>query len=56
MQEKTLAVLFGGLGGFSVGATRANVEYGGQVYKYRLLVSVDCDPVTCQTMISLSTN
>ncbi|WP_407310596.1 DNA cytosine methyltransferase [Desulfosporosinus sp. SB140] len=45
--EKTLAVLFGGIGGFSHGARKAKVEYGGQVYKYRLLVSIDCDPVAC---------
>lgn len=47
MKEKTLAVLFGGIGGFSAGAVRAKVEYGGQVYKYRLLVSIDCDSVAC---------
>jgi len=45
--EKTLAVLFGGIGGFSAGAIRAKVEYGGRVYKYKLLVSIDCDPVAC---------
>ncbi|KJR47379.1 Phage protein [Desulfosporosinus sp. I2] len=48
MQEKTLAVLFGGIGGFSAGATRTKVEYAGQVYKYRLLVAIDCDPLACQ--------
>lgn len=47
MREKTLAVLFGGIGGFSAGALKAKVEYGGQIYKYKLLVSIDCDPVAC---------
>lgn len=48
MKEKTVAVLFGGIGGFSTGAIRAKVEYGGQIYKYKLLVSIDCDPVACR--------
>lgn len=47
MSEKTIAVLFGGIGGFSAGSIRAKIEYAGQVYKYRLLVSIDCDPVAC---------
>lgn len=48
MKEKTLAVLFGGIGGFSVGAMKAKIEYGGEVYKYNLLCSIDYDPVACQ--------
>ena len=48
MKEKKLAVLFGGIGGFSHGANRAQIEYGGEVYKYRLLCSIDCDPIACQ--------
>lgn len=47
MIKKTLAVLFGGIGGFSQGATRAKVEYGGEVFQYDLLVSIDNDPVAC---------
>lgn len=47
MRKKTLAVLFGGIGGFSLGATRARVEYGGDIFQYDLLVSIDSDPVAC---------
>lgn len=45
--KKTLAVLFGGIGGFSHGAKKAKIEFGGHVYRYKLLVSIDCDPVAC---------
>ncbi|UWG96809.1 DNA cytosine methyltransferase [Dehalobacter sp. DCM] len=47
MKEKTLVSLFCGLGGYDYGALSATVEYSGQVYKYRLLASIDCDPVAC---------
>jgi len=41
---KTYAVLFGGLGGASVGYNRSMIEYGGKVYKLKQLCSIDADP------------
>lgn len=46
-QEVTIAVLFGGIGGFSAGAKRSRIEYGGKVWKTKLLCSIDYDPVAC---------
>lgn len=46
-QEVTMAVLFGGTGGFSAGAKRSKIEYGGKVWKTKLLSSIDYDPVAC---------
>lgn len=46
-QEVTMAVLFGGIGGFSAGAKRSKIEYGGKVWKTKLLCSIDYDPVAC---------
>lgn len=46
-QEMTIAVLFGGIGGFSTGAKRSKIEYGGKIFKTKLLCSIDYDPVAC---------
>ncbi|MBY0088432.1 DNA cytosine methyltransferase [Brevibacillus brevis] len=48
MVEHTAAVLFGGIGGASVGYTRSKIEYGGKIHKFRLLCSIDYDPVACK--------
>ncbi|MHA6530223.1 DNA cytosine methyltransferase [Paenibacillus sp. BAC0078] len=45
--EVTIAVLFGGIGGFSTGSKRACIEYGGKLFKTKLLCSIDYDPVAC---------
>jgi len=45
VQYKTAAVLFGGIGGESAGLLRSQVEYGGQLYRFKLLCSIDSDPV-----------
>lgn len=45
---KTAAVLFGGIGGESAGLLRSQVEYGGKVYRFKLLCSIDSDPVACK--------
>ncbi|AFM01497.1 hypothetical protein Desde_3206 [Desulfitobacterium dehalogenans ATCC 51507] len=45
--EKTLAVIFTGIGGYSYGALKAQVEYGGNVYRYKLTAAIDCDPIAC---------
>ncbi|MFC5528419.1 DNA cytosine methyltransferase [Cohnella yongneupensis] len=41
---KTYAVLFGGLGGASLGYNRSMIEFGGKVYKLKQLCSIDSDP------------
>lgn len=48
MIEHTAAVLFGGIGGASVGYMRSKIEYGGKIHKFKLLCSIDYDPVACQ--------
>ncbi|CAI8876900.1 DNA (cytosine-5-)-methyltransferase [Brevibacillus sp. IT-7CA2] len=48
MVEHTAAVLFGGIGGASVGYMRSKIEYGGKIHKFRLLCSIDYDPVACK--------
>ncbi|MFC6546370.1 DNA cytosine methyltransferase [Cohnella cellulosilytica] len=45
---KTAAVLFGGIGGESAGLLRSQVEYGGGLYRFKLLCSIDSDPVACR--------
>ncbi|GGF72221.1 hypothetical protein GCM10010912_16670 [Paenibacillus albidus] len=45
---KTAAVLFGGIGGESAGLLQSQVEYGGKLYKFKLLCSIDSDPVACR--------
>lgn len=47
VEYKTAAVLFGGIGGASAGLIRSQVEYGGKVYRFKLLCSIDSDPVAC---------
>ncbi len=46
-KEVTIAVLFGGIGGFSSGAKRSRIEYGGKLFKTKLLCSIDYDPIAC---------
>lgn len=48
VQYKTAAVLFGGIGGESAGLLRSQVEYSGKVYRFKLLCSIDSDPVACK--------
>lgn len=48
IEYKTAAILFGGIGGESAGLLRSQVEYGGKVYRFRLLCSIDSDPVACR--------
>lgn len=45
VQYKTAAVLFGGIGGESAGLLKSQVEYGGKLYRFKLLCSIDSDPV-----------
>ncbi|WP_212985991.1 DNA cytosine methyltransferase [Paenibacillus cineris] len=48
VQYKTAAVLFGGIGGESAGLLKSQVEYGGKIYRFKLLCSIDSDPVACR--------
>lgn len=41
----TAAVLFGGIGGESAGLLQSKVEYGGKLHRFKLLCSIDSDPV-----------
>lgn len=43
--ERTYAVLFGGIGGASVGYNRSSIDYGGKVHRLRQLCSIDYDPI-----------
>ncbi|WP_019420162.1 DNA cytosine methyltransferase [Paenibacillus sp. OSY-SE] len=45
IQYKTAAILFGGIGGKTRGLMQSQVEYAGMVYKFKILCSIDCDPV-----------
>ncbi|MEK4328937.1 DNA cytosine methyltransferase [Paenibacillus sp. FSL R7-0312] len=45
---KTAAFLFAGIGGATAGAMRSTVEFGGKVYKFKVLCSIDNDPVACR--------
>ncbi|MFF2016244.1 DNA cytosine methyltransferase [Paenibacillus sp. NPDC058177] len=45
---KTAAFLFAGIGGATAGSMRSTVEYGGKVYKFKVLCSIDNDPVACR--------
>jgi site-specific DNA-cytosine methylase len=47
-EYKTYAVLFGGIGGATVGFNKSQIEYGGKVYRLKQLCSVDYDPVACR--------
>jgi site-specific DNA-cytosine methylase len=44
---KTAAILFGGIGGETIGLMRSKVEYGGKLYQFKILCSIDYDPVAC---------
>jgi site-specific DNA-cytosine methylase len=46
--ERTAAVLFGGVGGFSAGLMQSKVEAYGKVHNYKLLCSIDYDPIACK--------
>lgn len=46
--ERTAAILFGGIGGFSAGLKRSLVEANGNVYRWKVLCSIDFDPVACK--------
>ncbi|MEC0239467.1 DNA cytosine methyltransferase [Paenibacillus dokdonensis] len=48
VEYKTAAVLFGGIGGESAGLIKSQVEYGGKIYRFKLLCSIDSDPVACR--------
>lgn len=48
VEYKTAAVLFGGIGGESAGLMKSQVEYGGKVYRFKLLCSIDNDPIACR--------
>jgi len=45
---RTAAILFGGIGGFSAGLKRSLVEAYGKVYRWKILCSIDFDPVACR--------
>ncbi|MBB6632789.1 DNA cytosine methyltransferase [Cohnella thailandensis] len=47
VQFKTAAILFGGIGGESSGLLESMQEYGGKVYKFKILCSIDSDPIAC---------
>lgn len=46
-QYKTAFILFGGIGGETKGLMKSQVEYGGKVYRFKILGSVDFDPIAC---------
>jgi site-specific DNA-cytosine methylase len=45
MHEYTLAILFGGIGGASLGFLGSRGEALGKVGRFRIVCSIDCDPV-----------
>lgn len=47
-EYKTAAFLYGGIGGATAGAMRSQMEYGGKVYRFKVLCSIDSDPVACR--------
>lgn len=46
--QRTAAILFGGIGGFSAGLKDSTVEAYGNVHGYKILCSIDFDPVACK--------
>lgn len=48
IEYKTSAFLFAGVGGATAGAMRSQVEYGGKVYKFKVLCAIDSDPIACR--------
>lgn len=51
---KTCAILFGGIGGASAGFLKSQIEYGGKVFRLKLLCSIDSDPVACRNHDSIT--
>ncbi len=47
VQYKTAFILFGGIGGETNGLKGSQIEHGGKVYRFKILGSVDFDPVAC---------
>ncbi|TYA10969.1 DNA cytosine methyltransferase [Paenibacillus faecis] len=47
IQYKTAFILFGGIGGETSGLMDSQIEYGGKVYRFKILGSVDFDPIAC---------
>ncbi|ARR10662.1 DNA cytosine methyltransferase [Paenibacillus bovis] len=45
--QKTIALLFGGIGGATLGYMSSRVEYGGHIHSFNVLCSIDSDPVAC---------
>ncbi len=45
---KTAAILFGGIGGFSAGLMTSKVEAYGKVHDFKILCSIDFDPIACK--------
>lgn len=48
IEYKTSAFLFAGVGGATAGAMRSQLEYGGKLYKFKVLCAIDSDPVACR--------
>jgi site-specific DNA-cytosine methylase len=48
IKERTAAILFGGIGGFSAGLKQSMVEAYGNLHRFRILCSIDFDPVACR--------
>lgn len=48
VEYKTSAYLFAGVGGATAGAMRSQVEYGGKLYKFKVICAIDSDPVACR--------
>jgi site-specific DNA-cytosine methylase len=47
MTQRTAAILFGGIGGFSAGLMQSKVEAYGNVHQFKVLCSIDFDPTAC---------
>lgn len=45
MNEIGVAVFCGGIGGYTSGAMESQLEYGGELFKAKILCSVDFDPI-----------
>lgn len=48
VRYKTAAILFGGIGGETSGLLQSMQEYAGKIYKFKILCSIDSDPVACR--------
>jgi site-specific DNA-cytosine methylase len=47
MTQRTAAILFGGIGGYTEGIKGSKVEAYGKVHQFKVLCSIDYDPVAC---------